>query len=122
MEDLYESFGALIEDFEQFAAELTRFVSKTLHLQFIRFEAKKGTFVAALYKQRGRLARRLVHSGMAGLAALGMIIAPVIAQEFPGRSVDPWDIPSPSSVLSHPTEDPSTETQVSEKVRDKIIE
>ena len=121
MEDLYESFGALIEDFEQFAAELTRFVSKTLHLQFIRFEAKKGTFVAALYKQRGRLARRLVHSGMAGLAALGVAIAPVIAQEFPGRDVDPWEVPTSTAVLSAASENPETSTFISD-VRGEVVE
>ena len=122
MEDSYERLFKLISEVKLFFKELNLFISKKLRLQFLRFESGKGIFVSALYKQRGKLARRLVHSGMAGLAAIGMIIAPVIAQEFPGRSVDPWDIPSPSSVLSLPTEDPSTETQVSEKVRDKIIE
>jgi murein DD-endopeptidase MepM/ murein hydrolase activator NlpD len=59
---------------------------------------------------------------MAGLAAGGIVIAPVIAQEFPGREVDPWDIPSPSAVLSTSTQDPTVTTLVSEKVRDKIVD
>jgi murein DD-endopeptidase MepM/ murein hydrolase activator NlpD len=59
---------------------------------------------------------------MAGLAALGVVIAPVIAQEFPGTSTDPWELPSPSSVLSASTQEPQTETLVSEKARDKVIE
>lgn len=78
--------------------------------------------MAALYRQRGKYARRLIHSGMAGLAAVGMMIAPIIAEEFPGRSVNPWDIPSPSSVLSAATQDPYITTLVSEKVRDRAIE
>lgn len=121
MEDLYESFGALIEDFEQFVSELARFISKTLHIQFIRFETKKGTFVTALYRQRGKLARRLIHSGMAGLAALGVVIAPVIAQEFPGKEVDPWEVPTSTAVLSAASENPETSTFISD-VRGEVIE
>jgi murein DD-endopeptidase MepM/ murein hydrolase activator NlpD len=59
---------------------------------------------------------------MAGLAAVGMIIAPVVAKEFPGRSVNPWEVNSPSSVLSASTGDPETDTLVSDKVRDKVVE
>ncbi|KKU10209.1 MAG: Peptidase M23 family protein, partial [Candidatus Woesebacteria bacterium GW2011_GWB1_45_5] len=64
----------------------------------------------------------LIHTGMAGLAAVGMMIAPVIAQEFPGRSVDPWEIPSSSTVLSATTEANETSTLVSDKVRDQVEE
>lgn len=113
----------------RFASELTLFFSelglylyKNLHLSFIKFEKVKGVFVTILYRQRGKYARRFMHSGMAGLAALGIMIAPVIADEFPGRTVDPWDIPSPSLVLSASKEDLQTTTLISEKGRDKIIE
>src|SRR3989344_949602 len=63
-----------------------------------------------------------MHSGMAGLAAVGMMIAPVIAKEFPGKDIDPWDIPETKTVLSATTEDPTTETVISEKMRDKVLE
>jgi LysM repeat protein len=49
-----------------------------------------------------------------------MIIAPVIAQEFPGRSVNPWEIQSNPTVLSATTESTGIETLVSEKVRDGV--
>jgi murein DD-endopeptidase MepM/ murein hydrolase activator NlpD len=111
-----------LESFKLFGKELGAFLIKNLHLSFLKFEAGKGVFVAALYRQRGRLSRRLMHSGMAALAASGMIIAPVVAQEFPGRSVDPWEIPPSGTVLSATTESPEVETLVSDKVRDKIIE
>lgn len=113
---------SLISELEIFFVELAGYLIKNLRLSFLRFEAGKGAFAATLYRQRGKMARRLMHSSMAGLAALGIIIAPVIAQEFPGRSVDPWEIPSPSSVLSASTADPETITQISEKVRDRTIE
>lgn len=103
-----------------FTNELGTYIVKTFHLSFLHFEAGKGLFVAALYKQRGRLARRLIHSGMAGITALGVAIAPVIANEFPGRKVNPWEIAT-SSVLSTTAENPDTATLISDKVRDKSI-
>ncbi|MBI2065957.1 M23 family metallopeptidase [Candidatus Woesebacteria bacterium] len=122
MEDSYEKFLAFFTEVKLFFSELTNYLIKNLHLSFLRFEEGKGVFVTALYRQRGRYARRLMHTGMAALAAVGIMIAPVIAQEFPGRSVNPWEIPSTSTVLSATTEDPETTTLVSDKVRDKVIE
>lgn len=122
MEEYYQQLQELLEEVKFFFSELTTFIINTLHLSFLRIEERKGVVVTALYRQRGKLARRLMHSGMAGLAAVGMMIAPVIAQEFPGRNVNPWDIPSASAVLSATTEDPETQTLVSDKVRDKIIQ
>ncbi len=122
MEEYYQQLQELLDELKFFFSELTTFIINTLHLSFLRIEERKGVMVTALYRQRGKLARRLMHSGMAGLAAVGMMIAPVIAQEFPGRNVNPWDIPSASAVLSATTEDPETQTLVSDKVRDKIIQ
>jgi len=122
MEEYYQQLQELLEQLKFFFSELTTFIINTLHLSFLRMEERKGVVVTALYRQRGKLARRLMHSGMAGLAAVGMMIAPVIAQEFPGRNVNPWEAPSASSVLSATTEDPETQTLVSDKVRDKIIQ
>ena len=122
MEDSYEKILRLLTDIATFTKELSEFIFKKLHISFSRFEQGKSIFAAALYRQRGKLAKRFVHSGMAGLAALGIVIAPVIAEEFPGTSIDPWEIPSSTTVLSATTENPYMETVVSEKVRDKAIE
>lgn len=112
----------LLEEIKVFLTELTKFTTAVLHLQFLRFEEKKGVFVTALYRQRGKKAQRLIHSGMAGLTALGVMIAPVVAQEFPGRSVDPWNITSPSAVLSASTEEGNTDTVFSDKnIRGEVI-
>lgn len=116
-----EEILALLEDIKVFFIELYGFVYRNLHLSFLKFEDRKGVFVTALYRQRGKLARRLTHYGMGSLVALGVMIAPVIAQEFPGGSVNPWEITT-TSVLSAVTEDPGIDTQISEKVRDKILE
>lgn len=108
------------DELKLFFKELGYYVGKKLHISLLRFEEQKGVVVTALYKQRGKLARKLIHTGMAGLAGVGMMIAPVIAQEFPGRSVNPWEIESNPSVLSATTESDGIETIVSEKVRDAI--
>lgn len=121
MEYVYTKISSFISEVKLFIFELTGYLIRKLHLSFIRFESGKGIFVTALYRQRGKMARRLIHSGMAGLAAVGMMIAPVIAEEFPGRSANPWDIPSPSSVVSPATSDPYTETLISDKVRAETI-
>lgn len=113
--------GALSE-FRIFFSELLIYIVRVLHLSFIRFETGKSVFVTVLYRQRGKYAKKFVHSGMAGLAALGVMIAPAIAQEFPGRNVNPWDTPSPNSVLTTSIEDSGIQTDVSSKPRDKIIE
>lgn len=108
-----------LEELKLFFRELWSFTFKSLHLGFIKFEGKKSAFVTALYKQRGKMARRLTHSGMATLAAIGVMLAPVVAQEVPGGSINPLDIAS-SAVLSASTDNPEIDTLISSKVRDKI--
>ena len=107
-----EEILVLSEELKQFFIDLGYYITKKLHFSFIRFEEGKGMFVSSLYKQRGKSARKLIHTGMATLAGVGMIIAPVIAQEFPGRSVNPWDIESNPTVLSATTESTGIETLV----------
>lgn len=117
-----EDYSRLVEELKEFFLQLSDYILKTLHLSFDRFEKRKGAFVTALYRQRGKLARRFMHTGMAGLAALGMIIAPIVAQEFPGRSINPWEISASSPVVSLTEEGESMDTLISDKMRDKIIE
>lgn len=119
--ETFQVFLDLWDDIKLFAFELFRFIFKSLHLSFLRFESGKGVFVTALYRQRGKLSRRLTHSGMAMITALGVMIAPVIAQEFPGEGVNPWEIPNPPQVLSAVTDDPEIDTLISKKMRDSII-
>ena len=115
-----EEILVFLDNLKLFFSDLGSFIGKKLHFSFLRFEEGKGAFVTSLYKQRGKLAQRLIHTGMAGLAGVGMIIAPVIAQEFPGRTVNPWEVESKPQVLSATTESDGIETLVSEKVRDGI--
>lgn len=120
LKKLVKVFKVLFLDFKLFLGEFGLFIYQNTLFSFTKFESVKKVFVTVLYRQRGKNAKRFVHSGMVGLAFVGIMIAPVIAQEFPGRSVDPWDIPSPSSVLSA-SDEPEVTTLISEKARDKII-
>ncbi len=122
MDDTFETLVAFWEDVKLFFFQLTNFILKSLHLSFLHFEERKGVVVTALYKQRGKKSRQLTHYGMAGLTALGVIMAPMITQEFPGRQVNPWEISAAPSVLSASTDDPGIDTQISSKVRDSIID
>lgn len=122
MDDTLQKFLEILAEIKLFLSELSSFVLRNLRISFFKFEHRKGIFATALYRQRGKHARTLMHTGMTGIAAVGMIIAPMIAKEFPGRSVNPWELPETSVVLSATSEDPETDTLVSNKVRDKIIE
>jgi len=120
-----KNFEVLIDTWEEiktFLFELTTFILKSLHISFLKIEERKGVVVTALYRKRGKLSRTLSHSGMAAIAALGVMLAPIIAQEFPGKSVNPWSISAASSVLSASTDDPGIDTQISNKVRGSIID
>jgi hypothetical protein len=120
MDDTFETLLELWEDIKTFFLELTNFVFKSLHIGFLQVEERKGVVVNALYRQRGHLSQRLTHTGMGVLAALGIIIAPLISQEFPGTSVNPWAGTGGGMVLSASTQDPGLDTQISSKVRDSI--
>lgn len=122
MEESLQIFIEISEEIKTFFYELTKFIFKSLHISFVRFEQGKGVFVSSLYRQRGKKARQLTHTGMAVLTALGVVMAPMIAQEFPGKQVDPWQVSAAPAVLSASTDDPGIDTQVSNKVRDSIID
>lgn len=113
----------LLSELHQFNRSFFLFVKKALHIQFLKFEAGKTVFATALYRKRGRLAKRFIHSGMAGITALGIIIAPVVADELGSHRLNPWDAASPSQVLSASAQASELGTDFSDKgYRDQTIE
>src|SRR4030067_2184047 len=122
MDPSLEKLINFLEEVKLFWRELGAFLYSVTLRHFLRFEYVKRLFVTVLYRQRMNMARRFVHSGMASLAALGVVIAPVVAQEFPGTNIDPWEIPSPSSAVTTATSHRTISTSVSEKLRDRIVE
>jgi murein DD-endopeptidase MepM/ murein hydrolase activator NlpD len=122
MDETFEAITEIWEDIKIFLRELSNFIFKSLHLSFLRIEEKKGVVVTALYRKRGRLSKTLTHSGMVAIAILGAIMAPIIAQEFPGKNINPWSVVVAPAVLSASTDNPSIDTQISTKVRDGVID
>lgn len=88
---------------------------------FFHFESAKGRLTEILYRQRGRFVRPFVHSGMVGIAAMGVMLAPVISETLPGTN-SVLQLTAPSAVLSAATENTELTTLVSDKVRDKVYE
>ncbi|OGM28527.1 hypothetical protein A2801_03715 [Candidatus Woesebacteria bacterium RIFCSPHIGHO2_01_FULL_41_10] len=118
-----ENLQEFNDDIHTFCHELFEFSTKSLHVQIGRIDASKSLFVSTLYRKRGRMAQRLMHSGMAGITAFGVMVAPIVAEEFPGDGVDPWDAPSPSQVLSASTSVQNTSTIIADReYRDSTIE
>jgi murein DD-endopeptidase MepM/ murein hydrolase activator NlpD len=118
---LRKNISLFFKEFIEFVLGLVNFLFRKFHLSYLRFEEGKFFFVTTLYRQRGKYAKRLMHSGMAGLAGLAVILAPVVAQEFPGRNVDPWSLPASTSVFSSSTQSTDISTNFSD-VRGEIID
>lgn len=110
-----------LSDISEFAKELSKFILKNLHINFERADKIENIFVSRLYRKRGKNAKQMIHIGMTALAAVGILIGPYIAKEFPGRSVNPWSIVSAPEVLSASTDNASTTTNISGS-RESIID
>lgn len=119
---VYYGSLSLVADLKEYFKELNVFLSSVIDRVFGKVFIGKNVLVTSLYRQRGRYTRPLVHLGMSGLAGLSMVIAPIIAQEFPGRSIDPWNIPQSMSIVSASTQETRISTNFSEDVRGEIVE
>lgn len=115
----------LLGDFLQFLRLWWVYISTRAKRSFFGFESIKGGFAELLYRQRGKLARPFVHSGMVVISAMGIMLVPVVSQEFPGMGGAGSEIlggvSAPSAVLSVATENEETGTQTSGR-RIEIIE
>jgi len=113
-------------DFSQFREFLRlwfNFFFGRLYKSIRKLEFIKSLLAEKLYQGRGKFTRPFVHSGMAGVIILAVLITPVVASSFPGFSSDPWNqAPPPSAVLSSATEGEEIKTQISEKPRGEILE
>lgn len=113
-----------LTNFREFCGLWFNFIFGRLYHSFRRFEIGKSFIAEKLYQGRGRLTKPFIHSGMAGVVILGILITPVIASSFPGFSSDPWSqMPAPSAILSS-LEGGSEEmiTQISDKPRGEIVD
>ena len=115
----------LIGDFKEFLRAWYRFLSVRLFRWVRHFERGKSAVAEKLYEGRGKFARPFVHSGMGGLAVLGILLAPIIGSSLSNRSFA--QVSAPSAVLSSATEaEQQTSTFISDKpqaeVRDYMVQ
>lgn len=73
----------VLQDLREFFRLWLEFCSRHLRFAFFGFEDFKTNFAALLYRQRGKFARPFIHSGMFALSAVGIMLGPVISEQFP---------------------------------------
>jgi len=113
-----------VADFREFSRAWYRFLFVRIFRWVRHFERGKSAVAEKLYEGRGKFARPFVHSGMGGLAVLGILLAPIIGSSFSNRSFA--QVSAPSAVLSSATEAEQTSTFISDKpqaeVRDYTVQ
>lgn len=120
--NIADFIAKLTSELKLFAKEFGGWLFSASRTGAVKFDKGKTFVVTSLYRQRGKMAKRLIHSGMAGITAFGVMVAPIVAEEFPGDGVDPWEAASPSQVLSS-MDSQVTETVIAEhEYRDRVIE
>lgn len=108
-------------EWKAFFSAWRKYIFVRLYRVFSRFEKGKDVVAHVLYRQRGRFARPFVHSAMGGLVAMAITLAPVLASSFPGvENSLQEEVVTANQVLVIQSDD--TSTQVSDKVRDKVVE
>lgn len=114
----------LLKDFGLFLKAWYRYLLVRSYYSVRHLEKGKSLAAEKLYEGRGKLARPFIHSGMGGIAVLGIILAPIIANSFPSLTGDSFaQAPAPSAVLSSIDEaQESLATAVSDKPRAEVID
>ncbi len=85
------------------------------------FEEKKDILVNVLVTKRGLYQRPFLHSSFTALLIVGMVCLPIIANSYPTAATGGLDEFTPPSAVLSSWDEAGTQTQISEKPRDKII-
>lgn len=111
----------LFKEILEFFQVWFRYFRYRLRSFFYLFERFKSFFAAVLYRQRGRLAKPFVHSGMALMVLGGVVLGPTIIEE---NFYNPWskEASSPQVLSAMAAEDMETSTLITLKPRAEIIE
>lgn len=117
-----KKFLSARRDFIDFLKSWGRYVARHAYNLFSWFEKGKDLVTQTLYRQRGRFAKPFVHMGMVGLTAMGVTIAPVLANSLPGLTEDQWSQQTPNSQVVEVTSDSLTTVVPEDRVRDKVLE
>lgn len=125
MKDLRWQLKIFREEFKEWFVEISQFLRQKILNFASGFEKTKDVLVDVLMAKRGVHQRSFLHIGMIVLISGGLIIAPLIAEDYPilgnVRNISAEE--TPSSVLNIQTSvsEQETTTQESEKPRDKTV-
>ncbi len=111
----------LLRDLKMFFRAWYRYLFVRGYRGFRQFERVKDAVAKILYRQRGRFARPFVHTAMGGMIAMAVTLAPVLASSFPGIDNSQVVDQAPANQVFD-VQDNATATQVSDKVRDKVLQ
>ncbi len=116
----------LREEFKEWLGEIFFYLKSKLLQSASTFEHLKDILVDILMAKRGVHQRRFLHVGMTLLVCMGVVFAPIIANDYPilGNINKIEAEETPSSVLNVRTSSSEIETAttISEKPRDQIID
>ncbi|RJR25121.1 M23 family metallopeptidase [Candidatus Microgenomates bacterium] len=114
---------SLLKDLKSFLKGWYRFLFLRIYFSVRHFEKSKSLFAEKLYEGRGKLTRPFIHSGMGGIAILGVILAPIIANSVPSFSGQSFaQTPALSAVLSSTSDfEESTSTLIT-NARAEVID
>lgn len=118
-------FGRLIEFFSElieFFSTLRWYVNKKILYFGGHFEERKDIIVDKLMFRRGAYQRRFLNVSLIAIIVVGMTLAPILADTYPGLASDlQTDSTPPSAVLNDVMVNPEVSTTISEKPRDEVI-
>jgi murein DD-endopeptidase MepM/ murein hydrolase activator NlpD len=117
---LHYFFPFLSKEFSLFILFFFEYLRKKIIKASQLFENYKNLLVKFLLLKRGRYNRPFLHFATMGVLAFGVLIAPFIADTYPAFSSSS-NQPQIASDQSIEVSDDVFSTQISQKVRDKVI-
>lgn len=113
-----------ILEFSKFCQFFFYYSKKKLLTWLAFFEDYKNSLARLFIIKRGRYSRPFLHVAAMGVMAIGIILAPFLAQTYPifsSQKSNALEISSPTSQKSIIVGDNVFQTSISEKPRDKVI-
>lgn len=117
------SFLLFWDDVTSWAKGWYYYLSKKISRAGVRFESQKNLLVDILVARRGTYQRPFLHISLGMLLAAGIVIAPIVADSYPGalpRGLADYTPPS-AVATSLDLSEYGVQTQQSEKPRDQVI-
>ncbi|MBM3209086.1 M23 family metallopeptidase [Candidatus Shapirobacteria bacterium] len=111
----------LLSEGKEFVCCGKNYFWKRLRVLFCRFEQGKSVFAAKLYERRGRWTRPFSHLGFATLVGLGIVLAPVVAENLPEGFLSGQAL-APTVLSAVDIDNPETATFASEKPRGEVMD